>query len=86
MKMYGGADVQIHIFLTLVLIGGKWSVSRTAALPPEKEPPPLGIHCKSGRVGPEAGMDDVEKRKLLIIGTRTPTPRPSKPIAAFTSY
>jgi hypothetical protein len=28
MKTYGGVDVQIHIFLTLALVGGEWSASR----------------------------------------------------------
>jgi hypothetical protein len=41
MKAYGGIDVQIHIFLTSALIGGEWSASRPAALPPGKEPPEL---------------------------------------------
>jgi hypothetical protein len=34
MKVYGGVDVQIHIFLTSELAGGEWSASRSAALPP----------------------------------------------------
>jgi hypothetical protein len=33
MKMYGGLDVYIHIFLTSALAGGEWSASR-----PGKEP------------------------------------------------
>jgi hypothetical protein len=28
MKVYGGVDVQIHIFLTSALAGGEWSSSR----------------------------------------------------------
>jgi hypothetical protein len=34
-KVYGGMDVQIHLFLTSVLAGGEWS----AALPPGKQLP-----------------------------------------------
>jgi hypothetical protein len=30
MKKYGGVDVQIHVFLTLALVGGKWSASRSS--------------------------------------------------------
>jgi hypothetical protein len=28
MKVYGGVDVEIHVFLTLTLAGGEWSDSR----------------------------------------------------------
>jgi hypothetical protein len=52
MKAYGGVDVEIHIFLTSVLVGGEWSASRPCRFTPEKEPPvPI--------VGPKAGLDDV---------------------------
>jgi hypothetical protein len=34
MKAYGGVDVQIHIFLTLVLVGGEWSASRPGRFTP----------------------------------------------------
>jgi hypothetical protein len=40
MKEYGGVDMQIHIFLTLALAGGKWSDLRPGRFtPPGKEPP-----------------------------------------------
>jgi hypothetical protein len=39
MKAYGGADVEIHIFLTSALVGGEWSASRTGRFIPGKEPP-----------------------------------------------
>jgi hypothetical protein len=29
MKTYGGVDVQIHVFVTLALVGGEWSASRS---------------------------------------------------------
>jgi hypothetical protein len=41
MKMYGGVDVQIHVFLTLALVGGEWS-----ALPPGERAP--GTHWIGG--------------------------------------
>jgi hypothetical protein len=37
MKVYGGVDVWIHIFLTLALVV-EWLTSHAASLPPGKEP------------------------------------------------
>jgi hypothetical protein len=34
MKAYGGADVEIHIFLTSALVGDEWSASRTCCFTP----------------------------------------------------
>jgi hypothetical protein len=34
MKTYGEVDVQIHVFLTLTLVGGEWSASRPCHLTP----------------------------------------------------
>jgi hypothetical protein len=34
MKTYGEVDVQIQVFLTLALVGGEWSASRTCHLTP----------------------------------------------------
>jgi hypothetical protein len=43
MKAYGLADIQIHIFLTLVLSGGEWSDSRPGRFDHGKElPVPIG--------------------------------------------
>jgi hypothetical protein len=43
MKVNGGADVQIHIFLTSEIVGGEFQIHGPAALPPGKEPPvPIG--------------------------------------------
>jgi hypothetical protein len=65
MKAYGGIDVYIHIFLTLVLVGGEWSASRLGHFTPGERTP--GIHWTGGLVGPRAGLDDVEKRKFLTL-------------------
>jgi hypothetical protein len=53
MKVYGGVDVYIHIFLTSALAGGEVSgqLHVLAALPP-------GI---GGWVDHRAGLDDMEK-------------------------
>jgi hypothetical protein len=53
MKVYGGVDAQIHIFLTSALVGGEWSAP--------------GTHLIGGWVGPRAGLDEVEKRKFLTL-------------------
>jgi hypothetical protein len=58
MKVYGGADVYIHIFLTSALAGGEWSASRLGRFTP-------GTHWIGGWVDPRAGLDDVEKKKFL---------------------
>jgi hypothetical protein len=38
MKTNGGVDVQIHVFLTLTLVGGECSAHASAALPLGKGP------------------------------------------------
>jgi hypothetical protein len=59
MKAYGGVDVQIHIFLTSALVGGVVSFT------PEERA--SGTHWIGGWVGPRAGLDDLEKRKILTL-------------------
>jgi hypothetical protein len=65
MKVYGGMDVQIHIFFTLVAAGGEWSASRPCRFTPGERAP--DAHWIGGWVAPRAGLDDVEKRKFLTI-------------------
>jgi hypothetical protein len=72
MKTYGGVDVQTHVFLTLVLIGGKWSASRPGRFTP-------GTHWIEGWMGSRAGLDNVKKKKYLFCRDRTPTRLSSKP-------
>jgi hypothetical protein len=64
MTAYGGMDVLIHIFLTLVLVGGDWSASRPDRFTPGKSCR-YPFDRKLG--GPNAGLDDVEKRKFFIL-------------------
>jgi hypothetical protein len=55
---------------------GEWSVSRPAALTPEKDTP--NTSWIRGWVDPRAGPDDVENRKFFYpTGTRTMAPRSS---------
>jgi hypothetical protein len=58
MKMYGGVDVYIHIFLTSALVGGEWSASRLGHFTPRERA--LRTHWIGGWVNPRAGLDDVE--------------------------
>jgi hypothetical protein len=64
MKTYGGADVQIHIYLTSALVGDEWSASRPGHFTPGKRAP--GTHWIGGSVDLRAGLDDVEHRKFLV--------------------
>jgi hypothetical protein len=50
----------MHIFLTLALVGGEWSVSRPGRFTP-------GTHWIGGWVDLRTGLDDLEKRKFLTL-------------------
>jgi hypothetical protein len=54
MKIYGEVDVQIHVFLTLVLVAGEWRPGCFTL--GEKDP---GTHWIGGWEGPTAGLDNV---------------------------
>jgi hypothetical protein len=65
MKEYEGVAVLIYVFLTSKLVGGEWSAWRPGRFT-------IGGRATSnlwigGEVGPRAGLDDVEKRKFLIL-------------------
>jgi hypothetical protein len=65
MKVYEGVDVKIPVFLTLALVGGEWSASRSSRFTPGDRYP--STHCIGGWMGPRTGLDDVEKRKFLTL-------------------
>jgi hypothetical protein len=65
MKANGGGDVYIHIFLTSALVGGEWSASRPGPFTTGEKAP--GTHWIGGWVDPRAGLDTVDKRKLLTL-------------------
>jgi hypothetical protein len=50
-------------FLTSALDGGEWSASSHCLFIPEERAP--GTHWIGGWVGPRAGLDAVETRKIL---------------------
>jgi hypothetical protein len=64
MKAYGGVDVQIHIFLTSVLVEVSGQLHAPAALtPPRGKSVRYPLDSRLG--GPTAGLDDMEKKKIL---------------------
>jgi hypothetical protein len=63
MKAYGGVDVQMYI-LASSLVGGEWPASRPCRFTAKQSP---GTHWIKGWVDPKTGLDDVEKRKFLIL-------------------
>jgi hypothetical protein len=65
MKMYGGVDVYIHVFLTSALVGGEWSASHPDCFTLQERAP--NAHWAGGWVDPRAGLDDVEKTKFLTL-------------------
>jgi hypothetical protein len=65
MKVYGGVDVQIHIFLTSALVGSEWSASRPCRFTPGEKA--SGTNWIEGWVDLKAGLDDLDKRKFLTL-------------------
>jgi hypothetical protein len=63
MNTYGGVDIEIHVLLTSALVGG--GASCPGCFTPGERA--LGTHWIRGWVGPETGLDDVEKIQLLTI-------------------
>jgi hypothetical protein len=65
MKEYGGTDVKIHILLTSALVGEEWSATRPGRFTPGEIVP--GTHWIGGWVGPRTGLDDVERKNILLL-------------------
>jgi hypothetical protein len=57
--------VSLHVFSTSALVAGELSASRPCRFNPRERAP--SIHWIEGRVGPRAGLDDVEKRIFLTL-------------------
>jgi hypothetical protein len=67
----GGAELQLHAFLTSTLDGGEWSALRTGCFTPRERA--LGTHRIGMWVVSRAGLDTVVKKKIQAPpGTRTP--------------
>jgi hypothetical protein len=65
MKAYGGIGCIDPHFLDLGTSWKQWSASRPCRFTSGERAP--GTHWIGGWMGPRAGLDDVEKRKLLIL-------------------
>jgi hypothetical protein len=63
MKTYEGVDVYIHVFLTSALYGDELSASRLCRFTPGETA--HGNQWIRGWVDPKAGLDAVQKRKIL---------------------
>jgi hypothetical protein len=59
-------DVQSHIFLTLALVGDKWSASRPSCFNPGERYP--CTHWIGGWVSLRAGFDEMKKNFLTLLG------------------
>jgi hypothetical protein len=58
-------DADIHVFLTLAVVGGEWSASRPVRFNPVERAP--DTHWIGGWVGLRTSPDDMEKRKFLTL-------------------
>jgi hypothetical protein len=58
--MYGGMDVQTHVFLTSALVGGEWSALRPISFTPD-------THWLGGWLGPQVHLDNMEKWKFMTL-------------------
>jgi hypothetical protein len=65
MKTFEGVDVQIHVLLTSALPGREWAASRAGRFTYVENVP--STHWIPGCVDTGAGVDDVERRKFLIL-------------------
>jgi hypothetical protein len=68
-------------FLNLALVRGEWSASRLRRFNPAEYTP--GTHWKVDCVGPRAGMDAVEKRKLFCPSCES---NPDLPFRSLSLY
>jgi hypothetical protein len=65
MKVYGWADVEIHVFLISAPVGGEWSDSCPGRFTPEERSP--GTHWIGGWLDSRTGLYDVENIKILPL-------------------
>jgi hypothetical protein len=72
MKTFGVVNIQIHVLLTLPLVGSDWSASsRDRFTPRERAPPSPDIHWIRVCVGPKTGLDDMEKGILSHVDSNS---------------
>jgi hypothetical protein len=61
MKIYGGVDVWIHVFLTSRVDRSEWSASRPDRVNPGERAP--DAHWTGGWMGSQTGLDYVRRKK-----------------------
>jgi hypothetical protein len=76
MKIYGGVDIQIHVFLASPLVGSVQFHALAASTPGESA---LDTHCIGDWVGPRTSMDDVEREKSCPYRDSKSNSQPSSP-------
>jgi hypothetical protein len=72
MKVWGGVDVEMHVFLNSAIVRGEWSASHLGRFTWGERPP--GTHWIRGLVVLRTGQNDVEKENIAPTWTRTPRP------------
>jgi hypothetical protein len=65
MKIYGGVDVYIHVFLSSTLVRSVWSASRPCRFTPGERSP--RSHWIGGWVDPTAVLDDMKKGTFFTL-------------------
>jgi len=75
MNVYGGVEVQRHLFLTSRLDCGEWSASLHGRLTPGESD--LRSHWIGGWVGPRLSLDPYEDRNIPSWATFPLCPAPS---------
>jgi hypothetical protein len=73
-------DVYIYVLLTLALVGGEWSTSRPGRFTPGKRA--SGTRWIGGWVGPRAGLDAMDRRKILPPQDSNTDPSVVQPVAS----
>jgi hypothetical protein len=80
MKAYGGVDVWIHVLLNSALAGDELSASHHGRITPADKAP--GTYWIGGWMKLRAGLDDVEKRKILPLPDSNSDPSVVQPVAS----
>jgi hypothetical protein len=63
--MYGGVEVEIHLFFTSAIVGGEWLASRPGRFTTGERA--RDTHWVGDLVGSRAGLDVVKGRNILSI-------------------
>jgi hypothetical protein len=78
MKVYGGINIQIHIFLTLVLAAGEWLASRPGHFTHRERAP--GAHWIGRLGGPQSWSGRHGEEKILYPAGTNSNPSVIQPI------